>query len=136
MNIHKQLKDENICRCEMVFNDNSNYYMLLELCDAGSLSQMAKKKKLTDEEIQQILLQLIKALEYLHSNQIIHRDLKPQNVFLKRENRKLVCKLGDFGLSIKLQNPNEHRFTLCGTPNFLSPETIISHIQRRRALNK
>ena len=52
MNIHKQLKDENICKCEMVFNDTNNYYMLLELCNAGSLSQMTKKKDLTDDEIQ------------------------------------------------------------------------------------
>ena len=51
MNIHKQLRDENICKCEMVFNDANNYYMLLELCNAGSLSQMTKKKDLTDEEI-------------------------------------------------------------------------------------
>ena len=47
-----------------------------------------------------------------------------------------MCKIGDFGLSVQLENNDEKHFTLCGTPNFLPPETIISHVFRRLKINR
>ena len=44
-----------------------------------------------------ISLQVIKALDYLHSNlQVIHRDVKPSNILI---NRKGCVKMCDFGIS-------------------------------------
>jgi aurora kinase A len=38
-------------------------------------------------------LQMIKALQYCHSESILHRDLKPENILLSFG----VAKLADFG---------------------------------------
>lgn len=45
------------------------------------------------------MLQIISALQYMHSNRVIHRDLKMGNIFID-ENMDL--KIGDFGLATKL----------------------------------
>lgn len=65
--------------------------------------------------------QLVDGLAYLHSNLIIHRDLKLGNLFLTA-NMKL--KIGDFGLAARLDDPNDRKRTMCGTPNYIAPEIL------------
>lgn len=46
------------------------------------------------------MLQLISAVDYMHSNRVIHRDLKLGNIFLSSS---MDIKVGDFGLAAKLE---------------------------------
>ena len=57
----------------------------------------------------------------MHSNRVIHRDLKLGNLFLTE---KMQVKTGDFGLAAKLEQENERRRTVCGTPNYIAPEVL------------
>ena len=56
--------------------------------------------------------QIMKGLAHIHSKGIIHRDLKPSNIFASDDGK--VVKIGDFGLSKKMQglSPN-----ICNTSN-------------------
>lgn len=47
-------------------------------------------------EIKTLMIQLLKAVDYLHRNFIIHRDLKLSNILL---NKYAELKLADFGLA-------------------------------------
>lgn len=120
--IHKSLKHPNIVHFEHVFEDKENVYILLELCKNETLNELLKRRRrLTEFEIRVYLRQMIKVLEYLHSNKIIHRDLKLSNLFLSSS---MEIKLGDFGLAAKLLEEDDRRYTVCGTPNYIAPEVL------------
>ena len=69
----------------------------MEYCEAETLNEIEKfSEELTIKKKYDLLMQIIKALDYIHSNRIIHRDLKPSNIFL---DKKMNIKLGDFGLA-------------------------------------
>ena len=120
--IHKSIHHENIVNFEHYFEDTENVYILIEICHNKTLNDLLKRrKKLTELEVQYYVLQMVKALQYLHNLKIIHRDLKLANLFLS-ENMKL--KLGDFGLATKLDFEGERKRSLCGTPNYIAPEIL------------
>ena len=61
----------------------------------GELFQILEDDgNLVEEQVQEIAIQLVKALFYLHSHRILHRDMKPQNILIGKGG---VVKLCDFG---------------------------------------
>lgn len=62
----------------------------------------------------------IKSLEYLHERSVAYRDLKPENILLDSDG---YAKLVDFGFAKKVSGKT---YTLCGTPEYLAPEIILS----------
>ena len=92
------------------------------MCQNQTFNELLKRRKrLTEVEVQCYIVQLIKALKYLHSNRVIHRDLKLENLFLTE---KMELKLSDFGLATKLNFEGERKRILCGTPNYIAPEIL------------
>ena len=53
----------------------------------------------------------------------MHRDLKLSNILIT-EAIPRTLKIIDFGLAVQLHDFDEERQTLCGTPNYISPEVI------------
>ena len=120
--IHKSCNHPNIVSFEHFFEDTENVYILLELCQNQTLNDLLKRRKrLTELEVQCYLVQLIKALKYLHSHRIIHRDLNLSNLFITE---KMELKVGDFGEATKLDFEGERKRTVCGTPNYIAPEIL------------
>jgi polo-like kinase 1 len=120
--IHKSLHHPQIVAFEHYFEDTENVYILLEMCHNQTLNELLKRRKrLTEIEVQCYIVQLIKALKYLHNHRVIHRDLKLGNLFLTD---KMELKVGDFGLATKLDFEGERKRTVCGTPNYIAPEIL------------
>ena len=67
------------------------------------------------------------ALSYCHSMKVIHRDIKPENILL---DMKGDLKISDFGWSVHA--PSSRRATMCGTPDYLSPEMIRGDTHNER----
>lgn len=73
-------------------------------------------------EIEDLFVQILRALEYLHGNEVFHFDIKPQNVLVREDSNKKTAKLIDFGLAaLGFQGK------LVGTPNYISPEMILKN---------
>lgn len=67
--------------------------------------------------------QIVKGMLYLHTHGILHRDLTLSNLLLTNN---MNIKIADFGLATQLKLPSEKHFTMCGTPNYISPE-VATH---------
>lgn len=125
VDIQKSLHNEHVVEFLGVFQDDNYVYILLELCPNGTvLDQLRKHMPFTEDQAANVARQVLLALVYLHENRVIHRDLKLQN-FLLDENMNV--KIADFGLSAKLEDEDDKRMTICGTPSYLSPEVLDHH---------
>nr|XP_033794868.1 serine/threonine-protein kinase PLK4 isoform X2 [Geotrypetes seraphini] len=119
--IHCQLKHPSILELYNYFEDSNYVYLILEMCHNGEMSRCLKnrKKPFSEEEARHFMHQIVTGMLYLHSHGILHRDLTLSNLLLTSS---MNIKIADFGLATQLKMPNEKHFTMCGTPNYISPE--------------
>jgi len=121
--IQSQLRHKNIVHLFEYYEDEQNVYLILELCAGGELFTYIKSEgRLSEEECRGFSNQLLEGISYMHSYRIMHRDLKMGNVLLSED--KTTVKIADFGLAVQLRDLEEERNTLCGTPNYISPEVV------------
>ncbi|ORZ12813.1 camp-dependent protein kinase 10 [Absidia repens] len=103
------------------FQDHQSLYMVQEYVLGGELFRHLRKAgRFGNDTARFYAAEIILAIEYLHSKDIIYRDLKPENILLDREGH---IKITDFGFAKIVV---DRTWTLCGTPEYLAPETIQS----------
>jgi protein kinase A len=103
------------------YQDNLNVYMLLSYVPGGELfSHLRRAGRFSADVTRFYLASIILAIENLHSRNIIYRDLKPENLLLDRVG---YLRIADFGFAKIVE---DRTFTLCGTPEYLAPEIVLS----------
>jgi serine/threonine protein kinase len=105
------------------FHDLKNIYLILEFAPNGELfKSLAKMGGAVEEgQCRQYMRQMGEAIAYLHARNVAHRDLKPENVLIGEDG---ALKLADFGWSVLVPPQHPSRMTMCGTPEYLSPEMV------------
>eukprot|EP00756_Hemistasia_phaeocysticola_P025547 Hpha_TRINITY_DN16011_c5_g10::TRINITY_DN16011_c5_g10_i1::g.119672::m.119672/K08857/NEK1_4_5; NIMA (never in mitosis gene a)-related kinase 1/4/5 len=119
----RALKHPNIVRYEECLQAGGALYIVMEYADGGDLYERIKalQQPMPEDEALMLFAQICLAIKHLHDRRILHRDLKTKNIFLTQLG---VVKLGDFGLATCLRHTWQVAQTLCGTPNYFSPELV------------
>ena len=110
-------------------DDTKILWIVMELCDQGSVDKYFKKRLLDIGHKAAIMEQIASGLDYLHHHEppVMHRDIKPGNVLIKAEVAEHVVKLADFGVSKVRDNMESSYLTFAGTRCYMAPE-VIKHV--------
>jgi len=121
----KLLSHPNIVQSISFFETDQHLCFLLEFCGNETLQERLELMggKFTESQCRWWIKQLLNAIDAVHTAGIIHRDIKLSNMFVTENNE---VKLGDFGFATAIEDIDED--VLCGTPNYLPPEAVESHV--------
>ncbi len=119
--IQSSVNHPNIARLYEYTACGDKHCILMEYVEGETLDCLLQRKgKLTNEETENIIGQIVSALAYLHKKDIMHRDIKPQNFKIEADG---TVKMLDFGIAKSKYTP---RFTqvgfIVGTTEYLAPE--------------
>lgn len=99
----------------------------MEFVPGGDLGKLiADQGAFNETEGKTLTMQLLSALDYLHSNNITHRDVKPDNILINSY-EPLDVKLTDFGLSKIVDSEQTFLRTFCGTLLYCAPEVYTEY---------
>ena len=119
--ILKQLHHPNIVRLFGVGTYKGTAYYAMEYVKGESLDHiMARRDRMSWEEVVDLGMQLCSALQHAHEAGIVHRDLKPSNLMILDDG---TLKLTDFGIAKDLDvTALTGANNTIGTAAYMSPE--------------
>jgi serine/threonine protein kinase len=99
--------------------DDRFFYLVQEFVEGENLEQeMLRRNPFSETEVLEILNEMLKILEYIHSHNVIHRDIKPSNI-MRHTNGRLY--LLDFGAIKNIAKPGS---TIIYSPGYAPPEQL------------
>lgn len=77
------LRHENLVNLIEVFRKNKRVYLVFEFIEHNLLEEIEKTiNGLGEPRTKEIIYQVVRGLDFMHSNNFIHRDLKPENILI------------------------------------------------------
>eukprot|EP00951_Prasinocladus_malaysianus_P034405 scaffold346995_cov42-Prasinocladus_malaysianus.AAC.1 len=107
--------------------DQKRCVIVMELLEGGSLEDHLDYVAgcLSEQEAKTVMRSLVEGLAFLHSKRIAHRDMKLANVMLVKPNDVSRVKIVDLGMAKPLRTSASSCHTVCGSPLYISPETVL-----------
>ena len=150
--VSEQLDHKNVVRTYKSGCANGVFYILMDLCEGGSVDSLMAKHggKLCLEQATLITLQVLDGLEYVHNVKVdvdikkglfnstkeveahglVHRDFKPGNIFLADNTDYPVAKVADFGMAKAFETAGMSKVTkdgsAMGTPQFMPRQQAVN----------
>jgi len=97
--------------------EKKQYFFSAEFCPGKELFDAFRGQPL--EFFEDVLAQILSALDYIHSQGVIHSDIKPENIMVEIRGGAPFAKLMDFGVAGRLRTAQQG---VGGTPAYMAPE--------------
>jgi len=96
--------------------EDGHLHIQLEFCEESLDDKNWRGGFTSEQDIQNVLYQLAKGLEYIHAKGVVHLDIKPANILIKDD----VYKIGDFGMAGFADVPvGKSSFTTAGDGKYM-----------------
>ncbi len=101
-----RLDHVSIPKCLDYFQENKKFFLVMEYIQGKNFEDIVLNDGRTFEEREslEILLEVVRVVQYLHQNKVIHRDLRLPNIIMKGSQLYII----DFGLSLLYKDIPKH----------------------------
>eukprot|EP01130_Rhizamoeba_saxonica_P017234 TRINITY_DN8271_c0_g1_i1.p1 TRINITY_DN8271_c0_g1~~TRINITY_DN8271_c0_g1_i1.p1 ORF type:complete len:869 (-),score=192.76 TRINITY_DN8271_c0_g1_i1:32-2374(-) len=119
INLLRNINHPNVLSFKGFYLQDKRAYIVLEYCEAGSITEIYEDQQhpLSEPQIVLLCYSLLKAVDYLHKNKVIHRNIKGKNVLVTRNGD---IKLNTFRSCAPIVDGGRKSFA--GTPYWVAPE--------------
>lgn len=106
---------------DYVEQDNQ-YFIVQEYIDGNNLEEeLAVNGAFNETKIEQLLINILPVIKFVHEGGVIHRDIKPENIIRRKRDRQLV--LVDFGAAKRATETSLAKTgTTIGSAGYAAPE--------------
>ena len=120
--VQARLSHPNIASLHNALRLDNRFLMVMEYIDGSSLHARLRQGSIDAPASIDIILQVLSALAYAHSQGVIHRDIKPANIMFTSRG---IAKLMDFGIARSLSDQHLTRAgAAVGSVYYMSPEQV------------
>uniref|UniRef100_A0A7S1F6F9 non-specific serine/threonine protein kinase n=1 Tax=Noctiluca scintillans TaxID=2966 RepID=A0A7S1F6F9_NOCSC len=135
----KKLDHPHVVRIFEDFEDDKNFYLVMEQCKGGDLQDAVLHPSTRDPVewewwVSKVIQQTLGAVSYCHSKGVIHKDLKPENVMMTSEKKSRIqdvhAVVVDYGLAEMFRSEFDRSKEVAGTPPFMAPEVWAGNFSK------
>lgn len=120
--VQARLSHPNIASLHNALRLDNQFLMVMEYVDGNTLHARLRHGSIDAASSVEIILQVLSALAYAHSQGVVHRDIKPANIMFTSGG---IAKLMDFGIARSLSDQHLTRAgAAVGSVYYMSPEQV------------